>query len=316
MSRQRGDTEAPLAKMNIGTKLPERLETLLNGPDGVDPKTGAIRLLKAPFDSLLAPLRLQPKDIGIQEDTTALTDGMLRKIVSLTTGRIFQIDLRSDPPVLSGRKPIRTFHESPSIPVFVITEDGPGLLVLNPSAPELLTQENIPSGLAALMKQKWEEKGSILPNAAAASKVRAVAPVAAAVATTKNAEPAPKTLPRKPFKSLAELRAAAAAPKTLPPIADNAEPMPVAPPPQVAPEVPVEKAKPIPLPPITETPGYNGISRIIPPAPNPFSIPPPRRPSTPPPEAEPEENEGDYENEFENVNDSDPNADAEAEASE
>ena len=156
------ERQEPLAELNVGNKLPERLETLLNGPE-VDPKTGAIRLLRAPFESLLTPLRIQPRDIGIDADTKILTDAMQFRIASLTLARIFQIDLRSDPPVLSGRIPVKTRYESPSLPVFVITEEGPGVLVRNPSAPELLQKADIPSGLQALMLKTWAEKKGVLP---------------------------------------------------------------------------------------------------------------------------------------------------------
>ena len=153
----RGRTEEPLAEQDIQTKLPGRLETLMNGPEGVDPKTGAIRLLRAGFESLLTPLRIRAKDIGIQEDTMALTDDMMRRIVEQTRGRVFQIDLREDPPTFLAKKPLRNLYEPPTVPVFIITETGPGILVLNPSAPEILQKEDMPAGLIAIMNKKFTE---------------------------------------------------------------------------------------------------------------------------------------------------------------
>jgi len=158
MSREKG--EAPLAPQDTGNKLPERLETLLNGPSP-DPKTGAIRLLRAPFESLLTPLRLRARDIGVVEGTVALTGDMMRRIVQQTGGRVFQIDLRADPPTFMAKKPFRTVYEALSIPVFVVTEEGPGLLVLNPAAPELLKKEDMPAGLLKIMEKAFTETTGI-----------------------------------------------------------------------------------------------------------------------------------------------------------
>jgi len=159
MSREKG--EAPLARQDIRNKLPERLETLLNGPSP-DPKTGAIRLLRAPFESLLTPLRLRARDIGVVEGTVALTEDMIRRIVQQTGGRVFQIDLRADPPTFMARKPLRSMYEAPTVPVFVVTEEGPGLLVLNPAAPEILKKEDMPAGLLKIMEKAFAETKGII----------------------------------------------------------------------------------------------------------------------------------------------------------
>ena len=293
MSRERGETA--LAELNVGSKLPERLETLLHGADGVDPKTGAIRLLRAPIQSLLAPLRLQPRDIGAQPDTVALTDDMLHKIVVQTRGRVVQIDLRSDPPVVSAKKPLRTLYESPAIPVFISTDEGPGLLVLNPSAPELLQKDDIPSGLARLLEQKWGEKGArrttqpaAAPNTRKEQKWAEKLAAAAAAAAAPPPSPAPvnptqqkwaeklaavsagvppsRTLTEQktvaPPRTLAELRQ-----KLAPVVEESNIPVSVEPEAPPAPEAPLS-SEVIAAPPVRPLPTAQ---RIIPPAPDPFS---------------------------------------------
>lgn len=195
----RGKRE-PLAEQDIQTKLPERLETLLNGPGGVDPKTGAIRLLRAPFETLLTPLRIRAADIGVREDTVALTDDMMRRIVEQTRGRVFQIDLREDPPTFLAKKPIRSVYELPTIPVFVITEKGPGILVLDPSAPEVLQKDDMPAGLLAIMEKKFSEIKGVLKAVGKAPQT--IAEIRAAKAQAQAEPPKPKTI--------AEIRAAKA----------------------------------------------------------------------------------------------------------
>jgi hypothetical protein len=211
MSRGRG---APLAEQDIQTKLPERLETLMNGAGGADPKTGAIRLLRAPFESLLTPLRIRAADIGVQDDTVALTEEMMRRIVEQTRGRVFQIDLREDPPAFLAKKPIRSVYEPPNIPIFVITEEGPGILVLTPSAPEILEKKDIPAGLMAIMEKKFAETKGVLkaraqPAAAVAQKT--IAQIRAEKAAAAAPVPAPV-----PQKTIAQIRAEKAAAQAAP----------------------------------------------------------------------------------------------------
>ena len=198
MSREQGPA---LAQQGVENKLPERLETLLNGVGGVDPKTGAIRLLRAPFASLLTPLRLRAGDIGITDETTALNEDMLRRIVQQTNAKVFQIDLRQDPPGLSGKKPMRSTYEVPSIPVFVITDDGPGLLVLNPAAPQLLGPEDMPAGLISIIDKKLAESKAVLKSTAPKAAEPPRPPTLAEIRAAKAAQPL----------TLAEIRAAKAA---------------------------------------------------------------------------------------------------------
>jgi hypothetical protein len=168
----------------------------MNGPGGPHPKTSAIRLLRAPLEALLVPLRVTPAEIGVTKETVALDDTMLRKIVEETGGVVIQFDLREDPvPPPVGRKPIRSLYDIDAIPIFVITDEGPALLVKNPSAPEILKKADMPPGLLATVEETLAKTKGIL-------KLRLKAPAAAAAA----AEPKRQTL--------AEFRAAKAAAKS------------------------------------------------------------------------------------------------------
>ena len=210
MSRRRG-TE-PLAEQDLENKLPERLVTLL-GAD--DPKTGAIRLLKAPFETLLLPLRIRPRDIGVQDDTVALSDSMLLKITQQTLGRVIQIDLRLDPPGVTVRRPIKSVYEVPTIPIFVITEEGPGILVLNPAAPELFTLAELPGGLVSIMEKKFAERALPLEKAPPNVNLQRPLPSAIAAAPVKSSRVAAAINSRNMNRQIAR----ALSPKVLPPMA-------------------------------------------------------------------------------------------------
>jgi hypothetical protein len=164
MSREQGER---LASLEEKTTLPESLLSILNGPGGPDQKTGAIRILRADFDGLLVPLRISAADIGITADTKSLDTKMIRAIVQATGMSVVQIDIRSDPPSFNGGRPLRTAHDNGVVPVFIITEEGPGILVLNPSAPQILKKSDMPLGLLnTIEKVLSQSKGTlkILPR--------------------------------------------------------------------------------------------------------------------------------------------------------
>jgi hypothetical protein len=216
MSREQG-AALVLAEQGEETQLPERLVTILNGAGGPNPKTGAIRLLRAPFEGLLVPLRITSADLGITEETVALDDSMLRKIVEETGGNAVQIDLRADPPAITGHRPFRSLYEVSSIPIFVITDEGPGLLVKNPAAPEILKKSDMPPGLL-------ETVDAVIAKSKGVIKIKPKAPA-----------PAPAAEPPKRM-TLAEFRAAAAAARA------KSQPPP-------APAAPLASAPPASLPP-------------------------------------------------------------------
>ena len=179
----RPDGDGVLAPQDESTALPPALVTVLNGASP-DPKTGAIRLLRTSYEGLLVPLRLTTEEIEIPEEAEILDDRMLNRIVRKTGGNVFQIDIREDPPVFSGAKPIRLAYEGMPIPVFVVTSEGPGLLVLNPAAPQILKRDNMPAGLLEVLDSTLASKKGII-----GMNIKPKAAVAAP-------PPAPRLLPR------------------------------------------------------------------------------------------------------------------------
>jgi hypothetical protein len=123
------------------------LELILNGGPEPDPKTGALRLLRAPLEALLVPLGLTVKNLDTKAgpDTSILNDTMIRNIVSIKGVPVVQINLQVDPPTVEARRPPRS--EFNSVPVFIITADGPALLIKDPASPELLKRDDMPKGL-------------------------------------------------------------------------------------------------------------------------------------------------------------------------
>lgn len=149
MSKEAGEAP-PLAKQDEESELPPSLQLILNGGPEPDPKTGALRLFRAPFETLLIPLGLTPAQLSITADTTALTDEMIRGIVQGKTKPVVQIDLQSDPPVVIAKRPVRV--SSPGVPIFVITAEGPALLLRSPEDPQFLREEDMPKGLLEYVK--------------------------------------------------------------------------------------------------------------------------------------------------------------------
>jgi hypothetical protein len=163
--------EIPLAAETPNTALSERLIALLNGSGGADPKTGALRLLRANLEALIIPMRVLPADIGLTSETRSLNDQMLSRIVRKMGGNILQIDLREDPPQFMGRRPARLLNERMPVPVIVIDERGAGVLVLNPEEPQFLQLEDMPRGLLTILEATLKAKPGVigleLPIAAA-----------------------------------------------------------------------------------------------------------------------------------------------------
>jgi len=140
---------APLEAQEERTVLPPTLETILNGGAEADPKTGALRLFRAPFETLLIPLGLSPTQVTIGADTTALTEDMMRIILHAKGVSIIQIDMRRDPPLYIAKRSVRPSAQG--IPVFIITEEGPALLMRSIAEPELLKKEDMPKGLLDIL---------------------------------------------------------------------------------------------------------------------------------------------------------------------
>ena len=158
-----------LSEEGPDTSLPPTLQTILNGPAAAgtagDPLTGRLRLLRAPFEAILSMMGLSPTQLGVKEDDTAFTAEMVRELTRMTGRVIIQIDIRADPPVVLANKPFRVTY--PTVPVVVLTAEGPALLVNDPAAPAFLKKEDMPAGLAE-MATKAKGVLGIRPAAAAA----------------------------------------------------------------------------------------------------------------------------------------------------
>ena len=137
----------PLEKQT--EELPASLQLLLNGGTDPDPKTGALRLFRGTFDILLVALGLTPPQLSIEADTRALTDEMIRTILHAKGVSVVQIDLRPDPPKMIAKRPARP--SAPGVPVFVILEEGPALLMR--TQPQLLTRDDMPKGLLDILSK-------------------------------------------------------------------------------------------------------------------------------------------------------------------
>jgi hypothetical protein len=175
MSRA-AEAAGPLAEEEPDTALPVALQSLLGGPEPVDPKVGALRLLRAPLASLLAPLGISAQQLSIQADSTAFEEAQLRELTRMTGRIIVQINtVGTDQPVISAKKPFRIAY--PTIPVFIVTEEGPALLVMDPAQPDFLKKEDMPKGLASIVEKAKGVLG-----------MRAAAPPAAPKLAAKPAE--------------------------------------------------------------------------------------------------------------------------------
>ena len=169
---------APLAEQTEESVLPERLITLL-GPQ--DPKTGALRLLGGTLEDLLSILNADSEAIGVTAETEIFSDDILRRIVKDTGVKVVQIDLRPNPPVVMARGTMRTTHSVDMVPIFVLTEDGPAMLVLDPAEPLPLTKADIPGGFMATIEKLVAQSRPVIGTKAPKARLNAAParPVAA-----------------------------------------------------------------------------------------------------------------------------------------
>ena len=149
MSREAGEAPA-LAPLEKESELPPSLQLILNGGPEPDPKTGTLRLFRAPFETLLVLLALSPAQLSITADTTALTEEMIKALVHAKAKPIVQINLQVDPPVRIAKRPV--IPTAPGVPVFIITAEGPALLLRSPQDPQLLLESDMPRGLLEIVK--------------------------------------------------------------------------------------------------------------------------------------------------------------------
>jgi hypothetical protein len=149
MSRE--EIAAPLAEQEEESQLPASLQLLLNGGAEPDPKTGALRLFRAPYEALMVPFGLTPEQVSITADTTALTDDTILTLIAAKTMPIVQINLTVDPPAVIAKQP--TKPSGLFVPVFVITADGPALLLSSTKSIEFLKRDELPRGLADILSK-------------------------------------------------------------------------------------------------------------------------------------------------------------------
>ena len=166
MSREAGEAP-PLAPQEEANELPPSLQLIMNGGPEPDPKTGALRLFRAPFETLLVSLGLTPAQLSITADTTALTDEMIRTLVHAKAKPIVQINLQVDPPAVVAKRPVRP--TAPGVPVFIITAEGPALLLRSPQDPQFLLESDMPKGLLDIVKGAKRIAGVKPPAAQAKS---------------------------------------------------------------------------------------------------------------------------------------------------
>ena len=142
---------APLAEQDEASQLPPSLQLLLNGGPEPDPKTGALRLFRAPFEALMVPFGLAPTQVAIKADTTVLTDETIKLLAGAKLTTIVQINIAVDPPTIIAKKPAKPTMGT--VPVFVITVDGPALLLNSTTSIEFLKRDEMPKGLLDIVNK-------------------------------------------------------------------------------------------------------------------------------------------------------------------
>ena len=159
MSREAGEIAAPLAEQEEASELPPSLQLLLNGGADPDPKTGALRLFRAPFEALMVPFGLTPAQVSITADTKALTEDMIRALAISKLTTVVQIDISVDPPKVVAKKP--TKPTAIGVPIFIITVDGPALLMSSSTSIEFLKRDEMPRGLTDIVNKAKSFLGGI-----------------------------------------------------------------------------------------------------------------------------------------------------------
>jgi hypothetical protein len=92
---------------------------------------------------------MTPVQLAIKDDTTALTNEMIMNIIKTRNMPLIQINVSVDPPVVIAKQPVRP--TSVGVPVIVITNDGPALLMRSTADPQLLKKEDMPKGLLNIL---------------------------------------------------------------------------------------------------------------------------------------------------------------------
>jgi hypothetical protein len=177
---------APVAPVDPESALTVTLETLFRGDTvagAEDPKLGALRLSRAPLESLIVPLGLVGKQLELPSGSVAFTEEMIRELTRMTGRIIVQIDVRGLAPVIIAKRPFRVLF--PGVPVFIVDDRGAAVVMKDPANPAYLTLADMPAGLAKIV---GAAKG-VLGSKPVGPAVEAVDAAVAAAAAVK-----PKTL--------------------------------------------------------------------------------------------------------------------------
>jgi hypothetical protein len=152
---RRESTEAdkkPLPPITEDTALPKVMETLLGDSD---PLTARLRLLPSrtgTFAPFMTFFNTTAEAIGLSPDATELPDDILTKLVKKARLPVVQYDIRSDPPVITGKQVAR--DQDIGYVIFVVSETGPSMVVTDVEAPEFLKRSELPRAFVELLKDK------------------------------------------------------------------------------------------------------------------------------------------------------------------
>jgi hypothetical protein len=152
---RRDSTESdkkPLPPITEDTALPKVMETLLGDSD---PLTARLRLLPSrtgTFAPFMTFFNTTAEAIGLSPDATELTDEIITKLVKKARLPIVQYDIRSEPPVITGKQVMR--DQDIGYVIFVLGEKGPSMVVTDTEAPEFLKRSELPREFVELLKGK------------------------------------------------------------------------------------------------------------------------------------------------------------------
>jgi hypothetical protein len=90
--------------------------------------------------------------IGLSPDAAELTDEIITKLVKKARLPVVQYDIRSEPPVITGKQVMR--DQDIGYVIFVLGEKGPSMVVTDTEAPDFLKRSELPREFVELLKGK------------------------------------------------------------------------------------------------------------------------------------------------------------------
>jgi hypothetical protein len=142
----------PLPPITEETAFPKVMETLMGDSD---PLTARLRIFKSrtgTFAPFMTFFNTTMAAIGISPDAKELTDDALTKLVKKSRRPVVQYDIRADQPVISGKQIAR--DQEIGYVIFVITNDGPSMVVTDTETPEFLNKSELPKAFVDLLQRK------------------------------------------------------------------------------------------------------------------------------------------------------------------